>query len=370
MTDLKVLKTPKYNYVFNRKTGFFARWGETLEDNPEYSACGPEILDIEISTICHKGCNFCSPTGTKVNTQNGSKSIENIIVGDCVYSVGGNITNKPYLKYDEVKEVYARRYKGKLIKIITYNNEILQLTPDHLVLLKNGCRKKASDLVETDILFSINEFKKCKNCKKLIDYGKSYRRYYCSEECYKNKLTRKCIICEKIFIGNRKGQLICSNCIDWTGNSYHPLSNVYSSMIYRCYNPSRNNYKHYGMQNIKVCDRWLIFRNFVRDMGERPLGYTLDRIDNSGDYSPDNCRWVTIEEQRMNRRRFKNSKRKYKGVARYGKKWSCCVKYNNTHYFLRPFNTEIEAALAYNKKVQEFYPKTYKLYINNIDDEN
>lgn len=56
---LKTLRSPDYNFVFNDEDGFFARWGKTLEDDPEYSPFGPEILDLEISTICSKGCSWC-----------------------------------------------------------------------------------------------------------------------------------------------------------------------------------------------------------------------------------------------------------------------------------------------------------------------
>jgi len=53
------LRSPEYNYSFNHRNGFFARWGKTLDDDPEYSPYGPEILDVEISTVCSKGCKFC-----------------------------------------------------------------------------------------------------------------------------------------------------------------------------------------------------------------------------------------------------------------------------------------------------------------------
>jgi len=55
----RILTSPDYNFVFNKKTGFFARWGATYEDDPEYCPYGPELLDIEISTICSRACEFC-----------------------------------------------------------------------------------------------------------------------------------------------------------------------------------------------------------------------------------------------------------------------------------------------------------------------
>ena len=79
------------------------------------------------------------------------------------------------------------------------------------------------------------------------------------------------------------------------------LYKVWSAILQRCNNPKSTGYKYYGGRGIKVCDRWLIFENFHKDMGDRPDGMTIDRINNDGDYKPSNCRWITHKENCNNR---------------------------------------------------------------------
>ena len=81
-----------------------------------------------------------------------------------------------------------------------------------------------------------------------------------------------------------------------------PTYYSWASMRNRCTNPRDVNFKYYGGIGVTICERWKIFANFLADMGERPPGTSLDRINPWGNYEPGNCRWATPAEQTKNRR--------------------------------------------------------------------
>jgi hypothetical protein len=86
------------------------------------------------------------------------------------------------------------------------------------------------------------------------------------------------------------------------GMTRTPTYRSWQAMITRCTNPRRAAWKNYGGRGISVCARWRLFENFLTDMGERPAGTSIERINNDGNYEPSNCKWGTRKEQSRNSR--------------------------------------------------------------------
>jgi hypothetical protein len=117
----------------------------------------------------------------------------------------------------------------------------------------------------------------------------------------------------------------------------------------RCYNTKDPNYKFYGAKGVRVCESWLHdFSKFLEDMGPRPQGYTLDRIEVTGNYSPENCRWASQTAQQLNKRPRSN-RSGFTGVRmnRHNTGWVAVLGVKKERFHLGTFIDPREAYEAY-----------------------
>lgn len=120
-------------------------------------------------------------------------------------------------------------------------------------------------------------------------------------------------------------------------NSLRPEYSSWQAMKTRCYNKNHLHYGDYGGRGIKVCERWKSsFPNFIQDMGPKPDGYSLDRIDTNGDYCPENCRWVSWQKQQNNKRN--NRKLTFSGETHTITEWADIIGIKRSAIYMRARN--------------------------------
>lgn len=130
------------------------------------------------------------------------------------------------------------------------------------------------------------------------------------------------------------------------GQTSHLLYNTYYGMKKRCLSSKDKDYPRYGGRGIKICERWLGvdgFFNFIEDMGEKPLGFTLDRINSNGNYEPENCRWAHLNTQAINK-----DYSKLKGISFYPNlnKYRARIQVDGVSHELGMFKSLEEARVA------------------------
>lgn len=143
---VKVVHSDEYNYIFNKSTGLFIRYGKDIESDA-IQAPAPEIADIEISDgKCSGNCKYCLIPGTKISMKNGkTKNIEDIKIGDQVISYSEDNCEKTV---NSVKELYKRAYCGVLISIELDNGRTIKITPEHEVFTKSFGWVEAKNLTK------------------------------------------------------------------------------------------------------------------------------------------------------------------------------------------------------------------------------
>lgn len=126
-----------------------------------------------------------------------------------------------------------------------------------------------------------------------------------------------------------------------------PEYQVWVNLRNRCLNSKCPTFRYYGGRGIMVCERWAVFENFYADMGPRPEGMSLDRVDNDGHYEPSNCEWTTALVQSINRGRYSNNTSGVPGVSWDSAKSKWRAEFRKTN--LGRFASKIDAETAYKR---------------------
>lgn len=124
------------------------------------------------------------------------------------------------------------------------------------------------------------------------------------------------------------------------GYSYTSTYSSWHNMIERCTNPNASGYSNYGARGITVCEEWMDFTNFLKDMGEKPYGYSIERKNNNMGYCPENCIWSSQKDQANNKRN------------------NIFIQVNGIKYSVAQF------AEKFNLNAKQLYSKLYRLRTN------
>lgn len=142
---------------------------------------------------------------------------------------------------------------------------------------------------------------------------------------------------------------------NYHGKSDTPTYRSWSMMRYRCNNMDHPKAKYYILKGITYPPEWEYFENFLKDMGERPDGTSLDRVDSNLSYSKENCRWADIETQTKNKKGHGGKFSKFKGAYYSSKddRWFSSIQYQDYKGYLGTFPDELSAAKAWDKVAEK-----------------
>lgn len=147
------------------------------------------------------------------------------------------------------------------------------------------------------------------------------------------------------------------------GNKYLLEYRSWISMIDRCTNPNHPYFDYYNKRNIIICEQWRnSFEAFLKDMGARPsIKHSIERIDNDGNYEPENCKWGTKTEQSRNQRLRKDNTSGVRGVCWHKNmsKWEAVIRVDKKRIYLGSFDTLEKAANARRLAEEKYWGKVY-----------
>lgn len=171
----------------------------------------------------------------------------------------------------------------------------------------------------SDVKLEGRQFGDLEVIKEAVSSPRNYRKIYV---CFCSCGVAKEIRHDHLLSG---ASTSCGKCKAGLQNKKHGMYatstyNSWASMKSRCNSFKSTSYPHYGKKGIKICDRWNKFENFIEDMGVRPENTSLERIDVNGDYTLENCRWATREEQSINKTNTKYLT--YRGETKSQAEWS------------------------------------------------
>ena len=151
----KCVNSSNYNYIFNKQTGLFMRWGKTKEDDPEWSEFGPEIADIEISTICHEGCKFCYKSNTAIGKNMNLDTFRNIFekfpqsITQIAFGIGSIDANP------DIWNIFGYCRDNYIIPNVTINGS--RMTPEYYDNLVKYCGAVAVSLYDYEKCYTAIE---------------------------------------------------------------------------------------------------------------------------------------------------------------------------------------------------------------------
>lgn len=194
-------------------------------------------------------------------------------------------------------------------------------------------------------------------------------KWRCQCDCGGTKIVREEYVTRKTRATRSCGCILKKHggCVNYVNE---PLYRLWIRIKTRCYRESSNNYRNYGARGISLYPEWennfLLFREYIMTtLGACPKGNTLDRINSDKSYEPGNLRWATRLDQNLNRSklRTRRTSSQYVGVSwnKLIKKWIAHIGVNYKGIHLGCFNTEIEAALAYNEASKLYFKDKGKL---------